>query len=98
MAKAVPTAASTALPPALRIDTPTSAAGGDAHTTMPLRASTGPPAGVSADAGRLNVNSASEAARIATALEGTTVIGGAPAVWEWHGDCPSWLGLRQDQR
>ena len=36
MAKAVATAASTALPPALRIETPTSAAGGEAQTTMPL--------------------------------------------------------------
>src|SRR5205807_2650725 len=39
-AKATATAASTALPPDLRTDTPTSAAGGDAQTTMPCRAST----------------------------------------------------------
>ena len=40
IANAVATAASTALPPALRMATPTSAAGADAHTTMPFRAST----------------------------------------------------------
>src|SRR5262245_29756882 len=36
-AKATATAASTALPPFLRTATPTSAAGADTHTTMPLR-------------------------------------------------------------
>ena len=35
IANATATAASTALPPCFRIATPTSAAGGDTHTTMP---------------------------------------------------------------
>ena len=37
MAKAVATAASTALPPLRRMSRPTSAAGGDTATTMPCR-------------------------------------------------------------
>src|SRR5205814_6497937 len=44
-AKATATAASTAFPPRRRTSTPTSAAGGETHTTMPDFAPTGPRSG-----------------------------------------------------
>src|SRR5438034_9714813 len=78
MANAVATAASTALPPAFKTDTPTSAAGDDAHTTMPLRASTalGGVGGVSPGAGRMSGMRTRTAASNAAMRVGVAVIAG----------------------
>src|SRR5581483_2771652 len=86
-AKAVATAASTALPPRCRTARPASAAAGDTHTTRPLRASTaGVPAAACAgglpvgaeSSGRASASAAANATKVRRVVRRAAIIIKAP--------------------